>query len=443
MNYIFWLYISEIILFIIFFKLSGKDILSPSVMFISVFIISTSFALLNVSKWNIEYSLEAYIVLITGIGSFALVDIIVKRKYNRSGIYQNLYKLERKAITVDWWKLILVISIDAITLMLVYAEMIRIVKHYGAYGNNVIASYKILTSILAIVDQEHAMNFLVAQLVKLVEGWGEIFAFLLILEWAKTGKIKKIAYVMPIVSSIFMYILFGNRFALIRLIAYMLCCYYILWHGYRDWDRNLSWQYIRSGIIILAIFLPMFYGLTTVVGRKQTRSMFDYISMYAGGSIQHFNQYIQEPPMKDGVLGGESLPTLNNFLYKFGIVDKQSVVHLEFRQLYKGTSGNVYTFFRRLIQDYGYFGMYAITMLISYVFSKYYRKKIIGCNQDIGVYLIRTVIYSHFFPWIMTASIEQYMFSYISVNNISKCVLIVLSMVWLCNDVCSLKSIKL
>lgn len=443
MNYIFLLYLSELILFIIFFNLSDKDIMSPSVIFISVFIISTSFALVNVAKWNIMYSFKAYALLITGIASFAMVDIIVKKKYSNQGVFQNFYKLKWKTIHVKAWKLILVIFVDIISLMLIYAEMVRIVNYYGAYGNNVIASYKILTSVLAIVDQEHAMNFIVAQLVKLIEVWGEIFLLLLSFEIVKTGKIRKIIYFIPIGAAIFMHILFSNRFALIRLIAYMLCCYYILWHGYRNWNKNLSWKYIRTGIIILVVFLSVFYELTTVIGRNQTRSMFDYISMYVGGSIQHFNQYIQEPPIKDRVLGGESLPTLNNFLYKFGIVNKQSVMNLEFRKLYKGTSGNVYTFFRRLIQDYGYFGMYAITILISCLFSKYYRKKIIACNEDLGVYLMRTIIYSHFFPWIMTASIEQYMFNYISVNNLTKCVLLVLSMVWLCDDVYNIKKIKL
>lgn len=443
MNYIFLLYISELILFIIFFRLSGKDIMSPSVMFISVFVISTSFALLNVDKWNIMYSLKAYIVLITGIASFAVVDIIVKRTHCYTGIFQNFYIFKWKTINVKRWKISLVILIEIVSLFMIYAEMVRIVNYYGAYGNNVIASYKILTSVWAIVDREHAMNFIVSQLVKLIEVWGEIFAFLIIYEFAKKGKIYKFVYFIPVGISVVMYILFSNRFALIRLIAYMLCCYYILWHGYRKWNKNLSWKYIRTGIIILLFFLPVFYGLNTVIGREQNRNMFDYISIYAGGSIQHFNQYIQEPPIKDRVLGGESLPTLNNFLYKFGIVDKQSVIHLEFRKLYRGASGNVYTFFRRLIQDYGYFGMYAITMLISYIFSKYYRKKIIGCNEGLDVYLIRTVLYSHCFTWIMTASIEQYMFNYISVNNFTKCVLIVLSMVWLCDEMCSFKSIKL
>lgn len=442
MNYIYLLYISELILFVIFFRLSGKDIMSPSVIFITVFIISTTFTLLNVGKWNVIYSFKAYFVLITGIFSFAAVDIIVKRKYDTVGIRQSFYRSEWHPFHIKKRKMAAVIVVDVVSLVLIYAEMTRIVNHYGFYGNNVISSYKILTSVLAIVDQEHSMNFIVAQMVKLIEVWGEIFLFLFLFDFVKTRRFRKAVYLIPSGLCAFMYILFSNRLGLIRMIAYMLCCYYILWHGYRGWNRNLTGKYIRTGIIILVVFLPVFYELTTVIGRNQSRSMFDYISMYVGASIQHFNQYIQDPPIKEKSFGGESLPILNNYLYRFGIVAKQSVVHLEFRRLYKGTSGNVYTFFRRLIQDYGYWGMYLVTMLISYVFSKYYRKKIRGCDEKIGVFCIRTVLYSHFFPWIMTASIEQTMFNYISVYNMIKCVLLVLSMVWLCEGVCGVRNIK-
>lgn len=443
MNYIFLLYLSELLLFVIIFSLSGKDIMSPSVVFISVFVISTSFTVLNVHKWHVLYSFKAYAVLITGMLSFAVVDMVMKRKYDVLGRYQCFYKLEWKPIHIKKWKMAVVMAVDIVSLVLIYAEMTRVVACYGLYGNNVISSYKILTSVLAVVDQEHSMNFIVAQLVKLVEVWGEVFAFLFLFGSITSRRFHRPAYLIPIGLCAVLYILFSNRLGLIRLIAYMLCCYYILWHGYKSWNRNLSGRYVRTGIVILIFFLPVFYELTTVIGRSQSRNMFDYISMYTGASVQHFNQYIQEPPGKAGTFGGESLPLLNNTLYKLGVVDKQSIIHLEFRKLYKGTSGNVYTFFRRLIQDYGYWGMYLVTMLISYAFSRYYRKKIRGCNDETGVFCIRTVLYSHFFPWIMTASIDQTMFQYVSVYNIIKCVLLVLSMVWLCEGVCDFRSIKL
>lgn len=74
MNYIYILLLTEIILLVIAFIACGRDIMSPSVVMVGVFLIATIFAVLNVENWNIEYSFSAYILLSTGLGVFIFTE---------------------------------------------------------------------------------------------------------------------------------------------------------------------------------------------------------------------------------------------------------------------------------------------------------------------------------------------------------------------------------
>ncbi|MTW25656.1 oligosaccharide repeat unit polymerase, partial [Streptococcus pneumoniae] len=115
-------------------------------------------------------------------------------------------------------------------------------------------------------------------------------------------------------------------------------------------------KYMRLGFVGLIAGIPTFYYSLFLSGRSTTRTVFESISTYLGGSIQHFNQYIQNPIGVAEVFGDESFVAIMNILGNLGFVNYNSTVHLEFRQL-GITMGNVYTFFRRPWHDFGLVGM--------------------------------------------------------------------------------------
>ena len=60
------------------------------------------------------------------------------------------------------------------------------------------------------------------------------------------------------------------------------------------------------------------------------------------------------------------------------IVKKSFLAHEEYRYLDNVNFGNVYTFFRRYLQDFGAFGMAIMTIITSFIFSYMYNCKICG-----------------------------------------------------------------
>ena len=154
-------------------------------------------------------------------------------------------------------------------------------------------------------------------------------------------------------------------------------------------------------------------------GNPVSYTHLDYISLYIGGSIQHFNQYIMDPGPSNKIWGQECFPNVYSFLWDIGIKLYKGNVYLDFRQLNNETRGNVYTFFRRPLQDFGLLGMYLFTFLVAVFFAYCYYKKISNhrasyrCDQ-------RILFYSYCFYEIVMASIEQMCFSYVSIGDVYK-----------------------
>lgn len=59
----------------------------------------------------------------------------------------------------------------------------------------------------------------------------------------------------------------------------------------------MAFKYIKIGAIALIVVFIAFYLLKYLVRVGNTvNSILDYIGYYAGGSVQNFNLYIQDPP---------------------------------------------------------------------------------------------------------------------------------------------------
>ena len=75
MNYIYLIFILELILFFFSYVLSNKDIMAPPVVFVSMFVISTLFALINCNKWGIKFGIETVGILAIGILTFVITYV--------------------------------------------------------------------------------------------------------------------------------------------------------------------------------------------------------------------------------------------------------------------------------------------------------------------------------------------------------------------------------
>lgn len=413
------LFLLEIFMFIMAFALTGKDIMAPSVMMCVMFLISTLVAILNAEKWDICYSPDAVFLLASGIFCFIVSEAFFRYLFRtrESGVRKENATLSMPSYVVRPWKLNVIILF---CVLVCFLQLRSVAQTSGANLSNGIsrvfaANRYLRTKSLATSGGTVDVGIL-SQLTKLMYASGYLSSYLLVynMVFSKRKWREQCKHLIIMLLSIVPSLMSSGRSTVLRLLCAIMIEYYIVWHQKYGWHRNLSWRYIRIGIIALIAGIPAFYNSAKLLGRTPSAPIFDYISAYLGASIQLFNMYVSEPVSRV-ILGEESLFSVIKVLHFLGLSEASTSYNLEKRFFSNGGSSNVYTFFRRPLHDFGILGMYIFTALIAMVFAYIYFRKIKqgrkrGC---IGWVLI----YGYLYYWIVVSSILQYSVAYISAGT--------------------------
>ncbi|WP_137663709.1 O-antigen polymerase [Enterococcus hulanensis] len=408
---IFFLFFVEIFLIFFMLNITGRDIFRPSILMISVFALSTFFAMLNINNWNIDYSPKTFGIMLLGFLVAVIIDYFIYSLYKEShGKPQEL-----QVLLIDHWKIAMVVTFELVTIFLYYQEIKRLAI-FGGYveGANLLWHFRNVTS----YEAEASINGLVNLLIKTTDAFGYIFTFALIQNYlSKKVSLKKyVIYVIPIGLFAIKVLMGSGRQELLRWVAFSLIVSYILYEFQNGWSKSITLIYIKRGFILFPTVLVLFYFATNIIGRGTTRTFFQYISTYAGGSIQHFNQYITNPPLiVENHFGAETFPGVYSFFNRLGVTNYSRSVHLEMRQL-GITQGNIYTFFRRPYHDFGLFGMCLMTFIVILIFSFWYssfKRKTLNGRSNYSI-----ICYSYLVYWVVLSSIENYSIGIVSVGTI-------------------------
>lgn len=412
----------EILCFVLTFYFNRKDIMAPSVLLTLVFIFSTSLAIMNGHKWRVDYDFASCIILSLGIILFCFTDIWVRNKsVQTKNVISQIMPIE-VSNKMTW----LIILTDVIIVYFVYCEVQRIAAT-NTWFDNAFYAYRMITSHSEDIDTDQYMDGKINQAMKIVivSGFLYMYFFTNNVFICKQNVKKNIQLLLPPFILCMMTIMTGVRTNILRLCVFCFVCSYILLQFKRNWKIQIPWRFIKTMIGSLAVILIAFFILQSVLGRNESGSVdgFTVISNYAGAPIVHFNQYIQKPPPTNEVFAQETFTGVWNVLYKLGITDKMYLVHEEFRRLTSTDSGNVYTLFRRFIQDFGILGMCVMTILLSYFFSYVYNRKIRTQKLNYRTMLI-IIKYGYAYYIIAMASIDNSVHDYVNLGTIMMIVIL-------------------
>lgn len=416
MTWLLVLLVIEIMLFCFVFLSNKKDIMAPSVVLSGVFIISTFISLLNVDKWNVRYPWEASFILSLGIMLFCVTDVLVsKSSLNRKMITA---KRDIGVIRINRKKTWFIILIDIVVVYFVYNEVMRIAAT-NTWFDNPFYAYRILSSHSEDADPEQMMNGKIHQAMKIIIVSGFMYTFFFINNVIihKENWKKHILFLVPPILLCTMTLITGVRTYILRLCVFCMICGYILLQHKRGWKITTQSKFIRIIVIALVVILVVFSRLQSLLGRDVSGSTdgFTVVSNYVGAPIIHFGQYIQNPPPPNKVLGQETFVGVWNVAYKLGITEQAYLAHEEHRRLTNTDTGNVYTLFRRFIQDFGIGGMCILTILLSWLFSYFYNRKIRNCTLDRKT-VLNIMVYGYIFYIIAMASIDNLVHDYVNIG---------------------------
>lgn len=416
MAYLILLLFFEIVFFCFIFVTNKKDIMAPSVIMSLVFIFSTTLALSNSARWDFYFEFETFGIIALGITLFGITDVLISNTRKRG--YTKVQSTVPEPIIIEKWKLIAICLVDLVIVLLVLNEVRRIAAT-NTWFTNIFYAYRVITSHSEDLSPDQYMNGIVNQAMKIVI----VSGFAMAAFWINNVLIckekfsKNILYAIPPILLCVMTIFTGVRTNILRLAVFSLIVGYVLLQNKKEWKVKTSWKFIRVLAIAFVVVVVVFGVLQSVLGRTAgSTAILTVISNYAGAPFLHFNQYIQDPPAANLVFGQETFAGVWNVLYKLGLTAASYSAHEEYRYISDTDFGNVYTIFRRFVQDFGFIGMCFMMVLTSAIFSFFYNWKIKYRQLNYRQWK-RILVYGYMFYIIAMSSIDNLIHDYINIGT--------------------------
>ena len=438
MTALFVLFALEILVLILALFINKNDFLSPSVIVSMVLTFTIGLAVSYYQNWYTikNFSWLACAIIVTGTLIFVLFDFIAihTTTHKKRNIYFNK---GRERLDINNKRIIIICLIDFLVLFLFYRYNASIVKQYNAmatYGaSTASAAFRALYGHDTVVSAEDQMSSIMRYSLYFLQATAYVFIlpFVYNVFIVKKGLVKNLKYLIPPCIYITYGFLCGSRIDVIKIAISGFFIFYILFLKNGGWsDRNVRKIAIK-GFKIAGVLFVSFFFLSVLIGRSAldgsiVGSFFAHLAGYAGAPIVLFSQFVLDP-ISSSVAGEECFTNLFSFLNRFGLSDLVRTGHLEYRRLTAGITGNVYTFFRSPIADFGIVGMYIFTIAVALFFSTYYCKRVKYANyKNKDKFEKNLIIYSMLFQWIAFTSINQMSSEFVSIAYIIKFILVVI-----------------
>ncbi|MDD7409789.1 O-antigen polymerase [Fusobacterium gastrosuis] len=347
---IFILFIGILFLFILSFFLFKKNILNPSVVICSVFLVSLLFSILNINNWNLKFNLETVLIVLYSLIVFILGNtLVIVLKMKNINIFEET-EIRKGSFYLHFLVMIL-LSLLIIPYFKGTYQLSIIGGNPGGYDKMLMYTRKAKLSFYNI-GKFNTLSLYLARAVSYISIY--IFSHVTIF---KGFKFKNLYLLMPtIIYSIFLILTTGRNY-FIYLTAYILVIYFTLFQRKYKFNKKLYKTIIVYGIVGLTLFIIIFLAAGFLTGKTQRRGVFEEISLYVGSSIPALNLYMENERIAPELFGQNTLFRIYNILRKLGYSIPQLYAPFEFVNLNERLTTNIYTGIRRYYQDFGFIGL--------------------------------------------------------------------------------------
>lgn len=428
------LFFIAVLLFIATFFMSKGDLLSPAVLLCMVFLICMGFALVNVEAWNIDYHFKTFGIMLAGIGSFVLASIPFYAVELNADVGAHSVNREYHAIRPNNMIVWLFIIVD-IAITIIYIREVMRISVLGGNSMGLAGASFYYRNYTSMNSDAESVSTLLNQFLKLSRALGFVSIFLLAYNSRSVEKNKGChSLLLLVVFGVLQSLIGGGRGLLLWYVGMAFSSFYIITMAKYGWNKRISFRYIIIGMVTLCVVLFVFYLLKywLRIG-NDVNSGFDYISYYAGGPIQNFNLYIENPPSNSHQLWGqETFIGLHSTLSTFGLEQNYNLVYsansnLEYRWSGLIALGNVYGAIRRYYNDFGLLGVVVLQVIASVFYNTYYYriKRMSRSNRSMNLWpiLLYCVLTYHLFEFPIDDNLYK---SFLSFNMFTTFVIIYL-----------------
>ena len=414
------------ILLVILLLLKKGDIFSPSIIITIVYIISMTSVLLYQNHWDIDINIITVYVIMGSIIVFCLGELfadlifsfIDKRKKisidninmsNKSMLQRLRHKLKNLISPytleeIDTIKIPsgIVLIVSLLMLVIVYVYFEKTMQFSIQAGNKVGISQMIHFARIAYNSTKYNtdLGIILNQGILLSKFIAYFFSYTIIFNVVnKKFKIQNLSYFLPILIYGLILILSTQRATMMAFVSFVLVVYMILVKKIRLKANKYIFRVAFISIfVVMGLFLV--FGLAT--GKTQTKGLMDTLMIYSGSSILALNIWIMDST-KSAFFGETTLRLFYSGLGKFGFdVPVYEKYFFDLVRVKDQIWTNVFTPFRRYIQDYGYTGLIIIQFMVGFIYGLTLKYVIRSKNCILG-----PILYAFFFYPIFFYSIEE------------------------------------
>lgn len=381
---IFLLVFFFLVLTIVTYKLFKGEIANPAFIYSYTYLLSSICTLCNIREWNVHLSVQTFLILFVGSIEFVLItwliNVYFSKKYKVETKNNEVHKINNKFM-------IFIIVYAVVIIILTIYYVFKIAGQFGEYSSltQAQALFKTHTSYSNDTSLPHYLS-LMYKVLELSSYYCIIFYMKEIIYSSKgnirKNALKKIYYIIPPILYCVKELICSSRISIMQMALGAVTIAIIIWSQKESWNKKVSLKVISVICCIGVAGLILFYLSASIIGRSNKKNVFQYITTYAGGSIECLDHYVRFPneDEKSDIIGNETFYCLIQSLDKYKIthtdIAQKQTAHLSFRYYYDSMIGNVYTAYRRWHHDFGWVGIILLNGFMSACFAiGYYIQK--------------------------------------------------------------------
>ncbi len=408
----FLLFILTLLEFVIIL-LCDKNILSPSVIFALVFLISEFNLFTNITSLGITIKTNTILIIVSGIFFFWLGELLVAKisLSNKSVTNFNINMLNRE-FSLSNWKLIILILFNLISSILIAKTVVSLTYGAGYAGDfwGAFGRYRELSAIGG--DTNLRLSTFPTLLTSLTKAEGYIIAFIVAKLLVEKKKVNYLVWITLITAFITTFCQ-GDRGGLVLAIAFLFN-YIFLMEKNNRYHELFNFRNILKLIVIIVIIIFVFNISAIVAGKRWDVPFYQYFSVYLGGPIVNLNELVENGIPSSPLWGYFTFGNIIQFVYRH-IGKVFPFFNINGFNIFNGiNTGNVYTIFAYLISDFGYVGCQIILFCLGIVMQLGFTI----AKQSKNNFSISIILYCFFLGCLSLSFFSDKVFENISVFNL-------------------------
>lgn len=382
------------------FYLNGKHVLNPCVIACSVFMISALFSIYSKEKWGYELHAITVFVIISSLNIFMFgtcMGTYTANLHFRKNTQFSQIRIPPCSFII--FLTIILLGFAFFNYQTVYKIAKAVHPEVDSLGN--ILKY----ARIGILNYGYNNTRLDAYSTYFCRGISYVCLYIFIYDKVvHQNKLLKNCYLLlPSIPLIIKMILSTGRTQFIYFAVYILVVFGVLFFQKKGISRKTFFKMIGAGLLTLILFLTVF-SILQVLREGSSKNIGDVIAYYTGMSIPSLDDFLVNGREETFLIGDHTLFPVYDLLRKLGIDLPKLYAPYDF-VYFNGTKGNVYTAFRRYIEDYTLLGNYIILLILGFVAS--YSYNFIYKKRGQHLFLI---IYAMFIYPVFEISIEERVF---------------------------------